>query len=166
MEASAASPTPIPARFGHPARRWPEAPTRVTGSGAGRLPWGHARHKGGSARRSLGIATGTCLQVRGQLSGRANMNVRMLLRQKGDTVWTIGPDETVFRALELLHEKNIGALLVLEGDKLVGILSERDYARKGILTGRMSKDTRVRDMMTTKVACVSPNGPSRNAWPS
>ena len=84
------------------------------------------------------------------------MNVRMLLRQKGDTVWTIGPDETVFRALELLHEKNIGALLVLEGDKLVGILSERDYARKGILTGRMSKDTRVRDMMTTKVACVSP----------
>jgi CBS domain-containing protein len=79
-----------------------------------------------------------------------------ILRTKGHEVWSIAPDATVYDALKLMADKNIGAVLVMEGDRLEGILSERDYARKIILQGRSSKDTLVREIMATRVICVHP----------
>ena len=77
-----------------------------------------------------------------------------ILDEKGSNVWSVGPDETVFDALETMAEHNIGALLVFDGDDLVGILSERDYARKVKLFERGSKDTRVSEIMTTEIRTV------------
>lgn len=77
-----------------------------------------------------------------------------LLREKGYEVWSTRPDATVLDALKLMAEKNIGAVLVMDGDTLVGILSERDYARKVILLGKASKDTPVSEIMTPRVVCV------------
>jgi CBS domain-containing protein len=68
---------------------------------------------------------------------------------------SVGPDDTVFTALTLLAQHDIGALLVLEGGRLVGIFSERDYARKIILKGKTSKDTLVREIMSERVSCVT-----------
>ena len=81
--------------------------------------------------------------------------VRDLLDDKGYQMFSLAPDDTVYDAVELMAERGVGALLVLNGTKLVGILSERDYARKVILQGRRSQDTPVSDIMTTKVICVS-----------
>lgn len=83
-------------------------------------------------------------------------NVIELLRVKGHQYWSVTPDTTVFDALKLMAEKNIGVLLVLEGDVLVGLLSERDYARKVILKGKSSKDTPVKEIMSEKVIYVEP----------
>ena len=83
-------------------------------------------------------------------------SIRDILREKGPAAWSISPEATVFKALELMAEKNIGALLVIDKGSLVGILSERDYARKVILKGKMSRTTRVRDIMTASVLVVSP----------
>lgn len=83
--------------------------------------------------------------------------VRHLLNAKGTQVWSISPDATVYEALERLAEHDIGALLVMEGDELVGIFSERDYARKVALQGRTSRETPVREVMTSKVYCVTPD---------
>ncbi|WP_423821203.1 CBS domain-containing protein [Salinisphaera sp. SPP-AMP-43] len=83
--------------------------------------------------------------------------VNDLLRDKSTEIWTIAPESSVFEALELMSEKNIGAVLVLESGRLVGLLSERDYARKVILENRTSRDTPVRDVMTTRVAYVEPS---------
>ena len=82
--------------------------------------------------------------------------VGQILRKKGHDVWAINPDATVYEALELLAEKNIGALVVLEADELVGIFSERDYARKVILQGKTSRDTQISEVMTSRVNCVHP----------
>lgn len=82
--------------------------------------------------------------------------VRDILKTKGNTIWTVSPDVTVFDALVFMAEKNVGALVVTSGDKIVGILSERDYARKIVLKGRSSRDTRVREIMTPDPVCVSP----------
>lgn len=82
---------------------------------------------------------------------------RQLLRGKGHQVWSVSPDDTVYHALELMAEKNIGAVLVTEGDDIVGIMSERDYARKVILKGKFSKDTPVREIMTERVLFVTPD---------
>jgi CBS domain-containing protein len=81
--------------------------------------------------------------------------VRDILRAKGHNVWSVAPDATVLEALELMAAKNIGAVLVLEDDRLVGIMSERDYARKVILLGKTSKDTLVSEIMTSRVLYVS-----------
>lgn len=81
--------------------------------------------------------------------------VRKLLDEKGRDIWSISPDATVLEAIGLMEAHGIGALLVLRDGKLVGIVSERDYARKVILKGKSSKDTPVRDIMTAKVVCVS-----------
>ena len=83
--------------------------------------------------------------------------VRELLQSKAGQIWSIPPNASVYRALELMAEKNIGALLVMEAGKLVGILSERDYARKVILQGRSSKTTAVDELMTPLVYYVAPN---------
>lgn len=79
-----------------------------------------------------------------------------VLRGKGSDIISVNPSDTVFDALQILAERNIGAVLVLEGSRLVGILSERDYARQVILKGKASKDTPVREIMTTSVVCVHP----------
>jgi CBS domain-containing protein len=77
-----------------------------------------------------------------------------VLSAKGSHVWSISPDATVFEGLTLMAEKNVGALLILEGDRPVGIMSERDYARKVILEGRSSRDTKIRTVMTTRLVSV------------
>jgi CBS domain-containing protein len=82
--------------------------------------------------------------------------VRDILEIKGREVWSIGPSESVFDALKLMAEKGIGALVVLEAGKVVGIISERDYARKVILQGRSSPTTRVNEIMTARVAYAQP----------
>jgi CBS domain-containing protein len=83
--------------------------------------------------------------------------VRQVLQAKGQEVWTIGPETSVYDALALMADKGIGALVVTEGAKVLGLLSERDYARSVALRGRKSKETAVRDIMTTRVACVGPD---------
>lgn len=85
-----------------------------------------------------------------------------MLRSKGHDVWAIGPDATVYEALKLMAEKNVGAVLVLEGDCPVGILSERDYARKVVLYGRSSRATAVREIMTERVVYVHPEQTAEN----
>lgn len=82
--------------------------------------------------------------------------VEQLLQRKGPETWFVSPDETVLDALKLMAEKNVGALLVIEQSRLVGIFSERDYARKVILHGKASKDTPVSEIMSTAVVCVGP----------
>ena len=82
--------------------------------------------------------------------------VDQLLEGKGRDVWSVTPGDTVYDALELMSEKGIGALVVLDGNDLAGLFSERDYARKVILEGRSSRDTLVRDIMSARVVCVSP----------
>ena len=83
-------------------------------------------------------------------------NVGNILKQKGNQVWSIGPEDTVYRALEILAEKNIGVLLVMEGEKVVGIFSERDYARKVILKGKSSVKMKVGEIMSKNVLYASP----------
>lgn len=83
--------------------------------------------------------------------------VRHLLESKAPEVFAIGPDEPVLDAIRLMAEKRIGALLVMQGGRLVGIVSERDYARKVVLQGRASASTPVRDIMTSEVVRVGLN---------
>jgi CBS domain-containing protein len=80
--------------------------------------------------------------------------VRDILRQKTD-VYTVRPDDTVYAALQLMAEKNIGAVLVMNGEELAGIFSERDYARRGILHGHASRETTVRTIMTTDIVSIA-----------
>lgn len=82
--------------------------------------------------------------------------VGSLLQTKGNAVWSIGPDASMYEALQMLAEKNVGALLVRDGDELVGIVSERDYARRVELAGRTAHNTRVSEIMTRRVVCVRP----------
>jgi len=82
--------------------------------------------------------------------------VALLLRAKGNQVLTVSPDTSVFGALGVMAEKNVGAVLVVEGERLVGIFSERDYARKVILKGKASKETPVREVMSSTVLYVTP----------
>jgi CBS domain-containing protein len=82
--------------------------------------------------------------------------IRDLLRSKGRDVWSVAPEASVFDALTLMADKDIGAVLVLDGDRLAGILSERDYARKVVLRGQTSRDTPVAKIMTERVVCITP----------
>ena len=79
-----------------------------------------------------------------------------VLRVKGNAVFATEPDATVYHALTVMAEKNIGALVVREGERVVGIFSERDYARQVVLKGKASKDTPIRDVMTSRVVFVRP----------
>jgi CBS domain-containing protein len=100
--------------------------------------------------------------IRGTLSGRIDRPmelrdpIRSVLKHKGGNVWTVRPTASVYDALAMMGEKQVGALLVMEDAKLVGILSERDYARKVILKGRSSKETPVGEIMTSPVRYVTP----------
>ena len=83
--------------------------------------------------------------------------ISAILRHKGSQVWSISAEATVFDAIREMAEKNIGALLVTEGDRLQGIISERDYTRKVALRGRSSRDTKVREIISSPLVHVSPN---------
>jgi CBS domain-containing protein len=87
---------------------------------------------------------------------KSSIPVSALLRQKGSVVWSITPEATVFEAIKLMADKNIGALLVVSGDELLGVFSERDYTRKIALQGKTSKETRVREILSDKVISVTP----------
>ncbi len=82
--------------------------------------------------------------------------VKQILDSKGHDVWFINPESTVFDAIKLMADREVGALLVMADEKLLGIVSERDYARKVILAGKSSQQTAVKDIMTTSVVCVRP----------
>ncbi|NLG99103.1 MAG: CBS domain-containing protein [Chloroflexi bacterium] len=86
-----------------------------------------------------------------------DIRVRHILEFKGDILFSIGPDETVYDALRMMSDKDVGALLVMENDRMVGILSERDYARKVILVGKSSRETKIREIMSSTVHTIHPN---------
>ena len=83
--------------------------------------------------------------------------VRSVLQSKGSSIWSIVPDALVFDALKVMAEKNVGALLVMEGNQLVGIFSERDYARKVVLKGESSHNIAICNVMTSGVISVAPD---------
>lgn len=85
------------------------------------------------------------------------MLIRNILNEKGTKVYDIGPENTVYEAIEKMAGKDIGALLVMEGEQLLGIITERDYRNKVILKGRTSRTTPVKDIMSTGVYCVEPS---------
>jgi len=82
--------------------------------------------------------------------------ISAILRLKGKEIWSVDPESTVFDALLQMTEKNVGALLVMEGERLVGVLSERDYARKVMVKGKSSKQTKVREILSTPVTTATP----------
>lgn len=84
------------------------------------------------------------------------ITISQLLRKKGPEVWAVRLDESVYDAMRLMAEKEVGALMVMEEANLVGVISERDYARQVILKGRASRDTPVRDIMSDRVVYVTP----------
>src|SRR5262245_62058228 len=84
-------------------------------------------------------------------------SVQSVLENKGSVVWTVAPETTVFEAIQTMAERSIGALLVMDGRQPVGMISERDYARKGIMQGRSMKDTQVREIMSAPVIFVTLN---------
>ena len=86
-----------------------------------------------------------------------NATISEILNHKGTTAWTISPDATVFEAIQMMADKNIGALLVTESDKLVGIISERDYTRKVMLKGKASKTTAVKEILSSHHILVTPS---------
>ena len=88
--------------------------------------------------------------------------VRHLLQEKGHQVWSIAPQATVFEALQVMADKNIGALLVMDRGNVAGVFTERDYARKVVLQGRSSKTTTVGELMTHNVLYVSPDDTIEN----
>ena len=79
-----------------------------------------------------------------------------ILRQKSGQIWSIPPDATVYDAIALMAEKNVGALLVMENEQLIGIVSERDYSRKVMLRGKTSRNSTVREIMTTELTTAHP----------
>jgi CBS domain-containing protein len=83
--------------------------------------------------------------------------VASILKRKGDAIWSVKPTSTVYEAIAMMAEKSVGALLVVSDGKLVGIISERDYARKVVLQRRSSSDTLVREIMTGSVITVTPD---------
>jgi CBS domain-containing protein len=88
---------------------------------------------------------------------KSSVPISALLHHKGAALWSITPELTVFEAIKLMADKNIGALLVLSGGKLVGVFTERDYTRKIALQGKKSKETQVREVLSSKIVSVTPH---------
>jgi CBS domain-containing protein len=87
---------------------------------------------------------------------KTSVPISSLLHHKGSTMWSVAPEATVFDAIKLMADKNIGALLVMSGDKLSGLFTERDYARKIALHGKSSKQTHVKEVLSDPVTTVGP----------
>ena len=83
--------------------------------------------------------------------------VRNILEEKGNSVYSVPSSTIVYKALEFMFDKNIGGLLIIDDGKLMGIFTERDYARKLVLKGKSSKDTKIGDMMTSNLVTVTPD---------
>jgi CBS domain-containing protein len=83
-------------------------------------------------------------------------SISEILSHKGGTIWNVSPSATVFEAIQMMADKNVGALLVLENGKLLGVISERDYTRKVALKGKLSKETPVREIVSDKVITATP----------
>ena len=83
--------------------------------------------------------------------------VRHILEIKGHDIWSVGPNASVYDALRMMSDKDVGALIVMENDKMVGILSERDYARKVVLLGKTSRETLVSEIMSTRIVTIHPD---------
>jgi CBS domain-containing protein len=88
---------------------------------------------------------------------KSSGTVSSLLHHKGSNIWSVAPETTVFEAIKIMADKNIGAVLVLSGGKLSGVFTERDYTRKVILQGKTSKETRVRDVVSSETIFVGLN---------
>jgi CBS domain-containing protein len=88
---------------------------------------------------------------------KSSVPISALLHHKDAALWSIAPEATVFEAIQLMAEKNIGSLLVLSGDRLVGLFTERDYTRKIALQGKKSKETQVREILSGKIVSVTPH---------
>jgi CBS domain-containing protein len=88
--------------------------------------------------------------------------IRQILGKKGNQIFSVAPDTTVYDTLKLMADKNIGAVLVLDEGKLVGIMSERDYARKVVLKGKFSKEIPVNEIMSPNVICIDPDQTIKN----
>jgi CBS domain-containing protein len=88
--------------------------------------------------------------------------IEAILAQKGTEIFSVSPEALVFEAVEVMANKNVGALLVVENDKLVGLISERDYTRKVMLRGKKSRETRVREIMSSDLTVVTPREPVEN----
>jgi CBS domain-containing protein len=89
--------------------------------------------------------------------GNPMKRIQTLLKKKGYDVWSIAPDASVYDAIHLMAEKAVGALIVMDGPKLVGVISERDYARKIILEGRSSENTKISEIMSSEVITTGPD---------
>ncbi len=85
------------------------------------------------------------------------LKIRNVLQGKGNDIWSVSPQTTAYEALQIMANKDIGAILVIENEKLVGVFSERDYARKVILKGKSSKETSVGELMSTQVYSINPD---------
>src|SRR5262245_15547738 len=83
--------------------------------------------------------------------------VSSILQSKGSQVWSIDPDATVFEAIQMMADKNIGSLLVMSAERLVGLISERDYTRKVAIKGRSSRETKVREILSSPVISITPS---------
>jgi len=88
---------------------------------------------------------------------KSSVPISALLHHKGKALWSIAPEATVFEAIKLMADKNIGSLLVLSGDRLLGVFTERDYTRKIALQGKRSKETQVREILSGKIVTVTPD---------
>ena len=109
-------------------------------------------YRGNKSLFSVSQLNRSVLKERNRMS-----TIRHILQLKGNDVWTTTPDTVVYDALTMMAEKNIGALLVLNQDNLVGIFSERDYARKVVLKGKSSRDIQVSEIMTDRVVFIQPD---------
>ena len=105
----------------------------------------------------LGADNGEPVFKRGAPMMNISGSVGEIVKRKGSGVWSVTPDQTVYEAIEIMADKAVGALLVISGGALAGIISERDYARKVILQGRSSKSTLIREIMTSPVIYVGPS---------
>jgi len=88
--------------------------------------------------------------------------IEAILAQKGPEIFSVSAEAMVFEAVELMANKNVGALLVVENDRLVGLISERDYTRKVMLRGKKSRETQVREIMSSDLTIVTPREPVEN----